>query len=1048
MRGLMQDWPLLCHSVIEHAAREHGQRRIVTRSVEGPVEVTDYAQIHRRARKVSDRLTAEGIKPGDRIGTLAWSTARHLECWYGIGGIAAVYHPVNPRLFPDQIVYIVNEAGDRMLLVDLSFVGLLEGIADRLPQVERYIILTDRAHMPDTRLRNAIPYEEWIADADAGFDWKSFDENTAAALVYTSGTTGHPKGVLLSHRSVVLMSLTGTSADMYGFSAMDVVLQVPPMCHANGWTWPYSAPMTGAGLVFPGAALDGASLCELLIGEGVTVAGGVPTVWQGVLDHLNRQNMALTTLKRLYVGGSPCPSPMIDAFSTRHGVEVRSSNGMTEMGPLGSICTMVPETRDLAGEQRIALLQTQGRPPYLVEYRTTDDAGRILPRDGQTMGHLQSRGPCVVRSYFGTPHEVVVDRDGFFDTGDIAIIDPYGYIHITDRAKDLVKSGGEWISSIDLEHIAMRHPAVREVAVIGATHPKWDERPLLIVALKEGGVADKQALLDFLKGKIATWWMPDDVIFVDEIAHTAIGKINKAALRAQYRDHLLAAAAAAAAAAGAAAGAGAGTATGARTEAAAASCDATGTDAAVGAQGRGHVGSGNAPESVPDLQGLADQMRAEPALALAHLQAAQSRVTVIPGLPTGLPLRPIAKVGVVGAGTMGGGIVMNFLNAGIPSVIVDSSQASLDRGLGIIRTNYDNTAKKGRITMQQVEQRMALLQGSLDFGALADCDLVIEAVFEDMAVKKSVCARLGATCKPGAIIATNTSTLDVDVLAQTTGRAADVLGMHFFSPANVMKLLEVVRGAATAPDVLATVLALAERIGKIPVVSGVCYGFIGNRMLEGYVREADFLLMEGATPSQIDGAIEKLGLSMGPCRMLDMAGTDVAAKVVIEQGRAGLLPADPGYRAVVLRLFELGRNGQKAGRGYYRYDGRQPIEDPEAIAIFTELAARHGIRRRVGITDQEIVERCIFPLINEGALILEQRIAQRPGDIDVVWTRGYGFADALGGPMYLADCIGLEAIVMRMEHYAQTQGAAHGYWSVASLLRALAKDSKRISDCT
>ncbi len=1028
MRGLMQDWPLLCHSVIEHAAREHGQRRIVTRSVEGPVEVSDYAQIHRRARKVSDRLTADGIKPGDRIGTLAWSTARHLECWYGIAGIAAVYHPVNPRLFPDQIVYILNEAGDRMLLVDLSFVGLLEGIADRLPKVERYIILTDRAHMPDTRLRNAMPYEEWIAGADAGFGWKSFDENTAAGLVYTSGTTGHPKGVLLSHRSVVLMSLTGTSADMYGFSAMDVVLQVPPMCHANGWTWPYSAPMTGAGLVFPGAALDGPSLCELLIGEGVTVAGGVPTVWQGVLDHLDRQNMALTTLKRLYVGGSPCPSPMIDAFSMRHGVEVRSSNGMTEMGPLGSICTMVPETRDLTGDQRIALLQTQGRAPYLVEYRTTDDAGRVLPRDGQTMGHLQSRGPCVVRSYFGAPDEVVVDRDGFFDTGDIAILDRYGYIHITDRAKDLVKSGGEWISSIDLEHIVMRHPAVREVAVIGATHPKWDERPLLIVALKEGGVADKQALLDFLKGKIASWWMPDDVIFVEEIPHTAIGKINKAALRAQYRDHLLAAAA------------------GTRTEGAAAESAVTATDAEAGAGGSGLKGLARAPEPVPDLQALADQMRAEPAPALAHLQAAQSRVTAIPGLATGLPLRPIVKVGVVGAGTMGGGIVMNFLNAGIPSVIVDSSQASLDRGLGIIRKNYDNTAKKGRITMQQVEQRMTLLQGSLDFGALADCDLVIEAVFEDMAVKKGVCTRLGAICKPGAIIATNTSTLDVDVLAQTTGRAADVLGMHFFSPANVMKLLEVVRGAATAPEVLATVLALAGRIGKIPVVSGVCYGFIGNRMLEGYVREADFLLMEGATPSQIDGAIEKLGLSMGPCRMLDMAGTDVAAKVVIEQGRSGLLPGDPSYRAVVLRLFELGRNGQKAGRGYYRYDGRQPIEDPEAIAAFAELAARHGIRRRTDITDQEIVERCIFPLMNEGALILEQRIAQRPGDIDVVWTRGYGFDDALGGPMYLADRIGLGAIVSRMEHYAQTLGTAHGYWTVASLLRALANDSKRISD--
>ncbi len=1002
MRGLMQDWPLLCHSVIEHAAREHGLRRIVTRSVEGPIEVTNYAQIHRRARRVSDRLVADGIRGADRVGTLAWSTARHLECWYGIAAIGAVYHPVNPRLFPDQIVYIINEAGDRVLLVDLSFVGLLEGIADRLPQVERYIILTDRAHMPETCLRNAVPYEEWIEGGDERHVWKSFDENTAASLVYTSGTTGHPKGVLLSHRSVVLMSLTGTSADMYGFSAMDVVLQVPPMCHANGWTWPYSAPMTGAGLVFPGAGLDGASLCELLINENVTLAGGVPTVWQGVLDHLDRQGLALTMLKRLYVGGSPCPSPMIEQFSNRYGVEVRSSNGMTEMGPLGSICTMIPQTRDLEGEERIRLLQTQGRPPYLVEYRTTDDAGRTLPRDGQTMGHLQSRGPCVVRSYFGASGESVVDRDGFFDTGDIAIIDPHGYIHITDRAKDLVKSGGEWISSIDLEHIAMRHPDVREVAVIGARHPKWDERPLLIVALAQGAVADKQSLLGFLKGKIASWWMPDDVIFVDEIAHTAIGKINKAALRAQYRDHLLAAGA--------------------------------------GDDGRG------APGPAPTLHALAERMRADPAPALAHLQASLSRVTDIPGLPQGLARRPVARVGVVGAGTMGGGIVMNFLNAGIPAVIVESSQAALERGVGIIRKNYDNTAQKGRITTQQVEQRMALLQGSLDFGALAECDLVIEAVFEDMAVKKAVCARLGATCKAGAIIATNTSTLDVDVLAQVTGRAPDVLGMHFFSPANVMKLLEVVRGAATAPDVLATVLALAGTIGKIPVVSGVCYGFIGNRMLEGYVREADFLLMEGATPSQIDGAIEKLGLLMGPCRMLDMAGTDVAAKVVIEQGRAGLLPADPGYRAVVLRLFELGRNGQKAGRGYYRYEGRQPLEDPEAIAAFAQLAARHGIARRADITDQEIVERCVYPLINEGALILEQGIAQRPGDIDVVWTRGYGFPEALGGPMFLADQIGLAAIVARMEHYARVLGNAHGFWTVSSLLRSLAIESGRISD--
>ncbi len=436
------------------------------------------------------------------------------------------------------------------------------------------------------------------------------------------------------------------------------------------------------------------------------------------------------------------------------------------------------------------------------------------------------------------------------------------------------------------------------------------------------------------------------------------------------------------------------------------------------------------------------------AQAMQHLFFAQRSAAKIPGLAAKLPLRPIAKVGVIGAGTMGGGIAMNFLNAGIPVAIVETSQEALDRGLGLIQKNYENSAAKGKLKPEQVNQRMRLLQGSLDYNSVSDCDLVIEAVFENLEIKKQVCARLGQVCKPGAIIATNTSTLDVNVLAQATGRAQDTLGMHFFSPANVMRLLEVVRGDATAPDVLATVMQLARTIKKVPVVSGVCYGFIGNRMLESYLREADFLLMEGATPAQIDGAIEALGLAMGPCRMLDMAGTDVAAKVVLEQGKAGLLPQDDSYRAVVRKLFEEGRNGQKAKAGYYRYDGRNPVQDPEAIRLFSELARQHGIARRTDITDQEIVERCLYPLINEGARILEEGIAYRPGDIDVVWVCGYGFPDHKGGPIFMADQIGLEKISQRLKHYGDTRGNSQGYWTQSSLLAGLAQKSERLSDWT
>lgn len=538
MLGLMQDWPLLCHKIIEHAAREHGQRRVVTRLANKQLEISTYSQVHDMARRISKRLLADGIGQGDRVGTVAWSTARHMECWYGICCIGAVYHPVNPRLFSEQIVHIINDAADRILFVDASFVELLEPLAQHLPSVERYIVLVDQRDMPRTSLPNALSFEAWLGTTDTAVEWPEMDENTAAALTYTSGTTGNPKGVLYSHRSIVLMSLTGCSPDMYGFSARDNVLLVVPMYHANGWTWPFSAPMTGAGLIFPGQHLDGASVADLLINEHITVTGGVPTIWQTVLDHLRTANIRLTELKRVYVGGSPCPRPILDELNQVHGAEARSSYGMTEMGPLGSICTLRTENQAIQGDERIKLLQTQGRPPFLVETRTVSEAGEELGRGQKQIGHLQVRGPCIVSAYFNTPDHSLTP-DGYFDTGDIASIDDLGYIHLTDRAKDLVKSGGEWISSIDMEHAAVTHPAVQEAAVIGAKHPKWDERPLLFIVLKHGMSVTKEALTAHLETRMAKWWLPDDILFVESIPHTATGKLHKAALRAQYSDYLI-----------------------------------------------------------------------------------------------------------------------------------------------------------------------------------------------------------------------------------------------------------------------------------------------------------------------------------------------------------------------------------------------------------------------------------------------------------------------------------------------------------------------------
>ena len=540
MLGLMQNWPLLLHRIIDHAAIQHGTREVVTRAVEdGGLRRRSYAQIRSRALQAAKRLTIEGIGPGDRIATLAWNSDRHLELWYAISGIGAITHTVNPRLFPEQIVWIANHAEDRLLFLDLSFVPMVEAMQDKLPSIARYVVLTDAAHMPQTELRGAVAYEDWLAEADDDFAWAALDENTAAGLCYTSGTTGGPKGVLYSHRSNVLHALACAAPDFMGLSSRDTVMPVVPLFHANSWSLAYSAPMTGAKLVMPGARLDGASLHALLEGEGVTMTAAVPTVWLGLLQHLEKTGAGLSTLKRVVIGGSACPRAVTEAFERRYGVTVAHAWGMTEMSPLGSFCSLKPQQAHLEGEALYDLKTKQGHPPFTVEFRLTDDSGRDLPWDGRTFGRLKVRGPAVAAAYYRRAEEAILDEQGFFDTGDVATIDAAGYMQITDRSKDVIKSGGEWISSIDLENLAVGHPDVAEAAVIGVAHPKWDERPLLVIVPKEGRQPGKDELLAYMQGKIAKWWLPDDVVLVEAIPHTATGKIQKTALREMFKDYRL-----------------------------------------------------------------------------------------------------------------------------------------------------------------------------------------------------------------------------------------------------------------------------------------------------------------------------------------------------------------------------------------------------------------------------------------------------------------------------------------------------------------------------
>ena len=538
MLGLMQNWPLTCNKIIDHAALQHGGREVITRTLEGPIHRTNYREIHARAKRVSQALLAYGIKPGDRVATLAMNTYRHLESWYGILGVGGVYHTLNPRLFPEQLAYIINHAEDRIIFTDAPFVPLLEALMPNLPGVEKIIVLTDDAHLPDSSL-DLTSYEDFIAGSDGDFAWVEVDENAAAGMCYTSGTTGNPKGVLYSHRANVIHSLAVNNPDCLGISMNDIVMPVVPLFHANGWSLAFTAPMVGATLVMPGLNMEGAAIHELLEVEKVTISAAVPTIWMMLLQYLEATGKKLPHLERVAIGGAAVPRTIIEKFQDNYDVQVVHAWGMTEMSPIGSSGTIKPEYAHLTGDDKIDLQLKQGHAPFTVEMKIIDDDNNELPWDGKAFGHLLVRGPAIASSYFKGEGGNILDDQGYFDTGDVATLDPHGYMQITDRAKDVIKSGGEWISSIDLENEAVGCPGVAEAAVIGIVHPKWDERPLMIIVTKEGESVSKDDVLGYLNGRVAKWWMPDDVVFVDEIPHTATGKIQKITLREQFKDYVL-----------------------------------------------------------------------------------------------------------------------------------------------------------------------------------------------------------------------------------------------------------------------------------------------------------------------------------------------------------------------------------------------------------------------------------------------------------------------------------------------------------------------------
>jgi fatty-acyl-CoA synthase len=540
VQGNMQVQGFNLIDILRHAERWHGDVEVVTNSVEGGVHRTCYREIYSRTQQLANALIKLGVQNGDRIGTMAWNTWRHLECWYGIGGIGAISHTLNPRLFDDQIDFIVNHAENRFIMVDSTFLPVLAPVMHRLKTVEGLIVLTDAANMPDTS-GFQIPvycYEDLLAGEPKEFDWPAFDENTASSLCYTSGTTGNPKGVLYSHRSNMLHAFASGGADVFNMTPRDSFLMIVPMFHANSWGIAFGAPMIGVKLVMTGPHMDGASVYKLLEEEQCTVSAAVPTVWTGLLDYLGANKLKLPHLRETIIGGSAVPRSMIEKFDEDYQVDVIQAWGMTEMSPLGSLMRPLPFMDDLTGEERLNVRCKQGRPPYGVDMKIIDEDGNDLPHDGVAFGSLMVKGPWVIERYYKSD-ESALDENGWFDTGDVANIDPHGIMQITDRAKDVIKSGGEWISSVDIENTAVGHPELNIAACIGVKHEKWEERPLLVAVKQEGCNPSKESILELVASEHAKWQVPDDVVFIDEMPLTATGKIDKKPIRVQFMDHYL-----------------------------------------------------------------------------------------------------------------------------------------------------------------------------------------------------------------------------------------------------------------------------------------------------------------------------------------------------------------------------------------------------------------------------------------------------------------------------------------------------------------------------
>jgi len=545
MLGLMQQHPLMISSLLTHAARHHPHGEVVSKTTEGTIHRYTYLEAERRARRLVRVLQRLGVGDSDRIGTLAWNGFRHFEIYYAVSGMGAICHTINPRLHPDDIAYIINHAGDKYLCADTTFAPLLAAIAPAIKDtVKGVIMLVDRANMPEVALAPGMAlycYEDLMDAADEDYAWPLFEENTAAAMCYTSGTTGRPKGVLYSHRSTILHAYAISLPDVLCLRATSRILPVVPMFHVNAWGIPYAAPLAGTSIVFPGRHLDGASLASLLNEEKVTITAGVPTVWMGLLQHLRTSGERLTSTKIIVTGGSACPPLLVEAFEGEYNVEILHAWGMTELSPVGTANMPKPSNAHLAGTDRLAHVMKQGRGIFGIDMKIVNDAGEELPWDDKAFGDLKVRGPWSCSAYFGDEPGSALDTEGWFATGDVATVDPEGYMEITDRSKDVIKSGGEWISSIALENIAVSHPDVLEAAVVAARHPKWDERPLLIVVAKPGHTIDPADVLNIYEGKVAKWWLPDEVIVVDELPHTATGKLQKNTLRDKYRDRLMAA---------------------------------------------------------------------------------------------------------------------------------------------------------------------------------------------------------------------------------------------------------------------------------------------------------------------------------------------------------------------------------------------------------------------------------------------------------------------------------------------------------------------------